>query len=145
MPAVVADANVLIAARLQRDGNHQAGRAIANGFDTGDLPQAYVTSGVVTEVTNYLLRRIGPNAAVETLDALIESSGYEVTFTPKADFDAGRSLFRTYDGLSLTDAVIVAYMERTGLEYLYSFDDDFDAVDGVTRLTAPVNPFHPES
>jgi predicted nucleic acid-binding protein len=33
-------------------------------------------------------------------------------------------------------------MDREGVEYLYSFDDDFDALDGVTRLETPENPFH---
>ena len=30
-------------------------------------------------------------------------------------------------------------MEREGIEYLYSFDDDFDALDGVTRLDTADN------
>ena len=33
-------------------------------------------------------------------------------------------------------------MEREGIEYLYSFDDDFDALDGVTRLDTADNPFN---
>jgi len=32
-------------------------------------------------------------------------------------------------------------LEREGIEYLYSFDDDFDAVDSVTRLGTPDDPF----
>jgi hypothetical protein len=33
------------------------------------------------------------------------------------------------------------YMQREGIEYLYSFDDDFDALGGITRLETPDNPF----
>jgi len=33
-------------------------------------------------------------------------------------------------------------MEREGIEYLYSFDDDFDALDAVTRLNTADNPFN---
>ena len=76
-----------------------------------------------------------------TLDAIIESSGFELVHAPKSDFDAGRSLFRKYAELSLTDAVIVAAMQRQELEHLYSFDDDFDAVSGITRLTTADDPF----
>ena len=47
----------------------------------------------------------------------------------------------TYDKLSFGDATIAAFMERTELEYLYSFDDDFDVLDHVTRLETAVNPF----
>ena len=32
-------------------------------------------------------------------------------------------------------------MQREGIEYRYSFDDDFDAVEGVIRLETPENPF----
>lgn len=34
-----------------------------------------------------------------------------------------------------------AYMLSEGLEYIYSFDDDFDAIEGITRLDTAVNPF----
>jgi predicted nucleic acid-binding protein len=68
------------------------------------------------------------------------AGGFELVYTPKTDFDAGRSLFGAYDRLSLTDAVIAASMDRRGIEYLYSFDDGFDGVEGVTRLVTTENP-----
>jgi predicted nucleic acid-binding protein len=141
MAAVVVDANVLIAARLSRDQNHERGGAISEAIDQGHLPTAYVLSDVLEEVINYLQARGGHDVATETLDALIESSGFSLKQTPKSDFDAGRSVFRQYESLSLTDAVIVAAMQREDIEYLYSFDDGFDSVPDITRLTTPDNPF----
>jgi predicted nucleic acid-binding protein len=38
MARVVVDANVLIAARLSRDQDHDQGREMANAFDRGELP-----------------------------------------------------------------------------------------------------------
>jgi len=32
-------------------------------------------------------------------------------------------------------------MQREEIDYLYSFDDGFDSVSTVTRLTTPMNPF----
>jgi len=32
-------------------------------------------------------------------------------------------------------------MQRENIEYLYSLDDDFDEVDGITRLETADNPF----
>lgn len=32
-------------------------------------------------------------------------------------------------------------MERKDAEYLYSFDDDLDGVEGITQLATPDNPF----
>lgn len=33
-------------------------------------------------------------------------------------------------------------MTRQDVEYLFSFDDDFDAVEGLTRLETADNPFN---
>jgi len=141
MAVVAVDANVLIAARLARDQNHDRGEAITTAIDQGQLPTGIVLSDVLEEVINYLQARGGHDIAVDTLDALIESSGFELTQTSKADFEAGRSVFRRYDSLSLTDAIIVAAMQRAEIEYLYSFDDGFDEVAEITRLTTPDSPF----
>ncbi|PSP39481.1 VapC toxin family PIN domain ribonuclease [Halobacteriales archaeon SW_8_65_20] len=141
MAGVVVDANVLIAARLTRDQNHERASAVADAIDGGTLPTAYVLSDVLTEVINYLQARAGHDVAIETLDALIESSGFTLTRTTKPDLTAGRSLFRQHEPLSLTDAIIAAAMHRENIEYLYSFDDGFDGVPELTRLTTPENPF----
>ena len=50
-------------------------------------------------------------------------------------------LFETYEGLAFGDATIVAYMQRVNIEYLYSFDDDFDVIDSITRLETADNSF----
>lgn len=141
MAAVVVDANVLIAARLSRDQNHERGDAITQAIDQGRIPTAYVLSDVLQEIINYLQARAGHDVATETLDGIIESSGFSLRQTSKSDFDTARSLFRRYESLSLTDAIIVATMQREGIEYLYSFDDGFDSVSQITRLTTPENPF----
>lgn len=36
---------------------------------------------------------------------------------------------------------MVAYMQRTDLEYVYSFDDDFDWFEEITRLATADDPF----
>lgn len=103
-------------------------------------PRGRITSDALEEIVNYVNERGGHDSAVATLDELQESGGFEIVYTTKSDFDAGRSLFRRYEGLSLTDGVLTAYMQRTGIGYVYSFDTDFDAVDGITRLDTAVNP-----
>jgi len=56
-------------------------------------------------------------------------------------FTTGRMSFRRYEPLSLTDAIVIAAMQRKETDYLYSFDDGFDSVSFITRLTTPANPF----
>lgn len=159
MARVLIDSNVIIAARFSRDRNHERATEITAAFDHGDLPTGHVPSDALEEIMNYIHTRSGHDDAIATLDKLQESGGFEVVYTQKHDFDAGRSLFRQYEGLSLTDAVLAAYMQRTSIEYIYSFDSDFDvltseapssqsepagsddAIDGITRLDTPANPF----
>jgi len=75
------------------------------------------------------------------LDRLIEGAHFEIVHAPKADFNAAQALFRRYGELSFVDSTIAAYMDREDIEYLYSFDDDFDAVTDLTRLETADNPF----
>jgi predicted nucleic acid-binding protein len=79
--------------------------------------------------------------AVEIYDRLHTSAGFEIHHAAQKDFGRARELFETYEELSFGDATIVAYMEREDVDYLYSFDADFDAVESVSRLTTPTNPF----
>ena len=139
--SAILDSNVLIAARLARDQNHDRARQIAEAMDAGSLPVGCVPSDVLQEVLNYLNERAGHRPAIETLDAILESHGFTVVFTTRDDFAAGRSLFRQHEALSFTDAIVVATVRRLDAEYVYSFDDDFDGVDGVTRLATPSDPF----
>jgi len=47
---------------------------------------------VLEEIVNYLHAKSDQHVATETLDAVIESSGFTLNQTTKSDFDTGRSL-----------------------------------------------------
>jgi predicted nucleic acid-binding protein len=102
-----------------------------------------VTNGLVAEALNLVREKLGlgPDAANGMLDRLIEGAHFEIAHAPQADFNAAQTIFRRYPGLSFVDGTIVAYMEREGIEYRYSFDVDFDAVDDTNRLVTANNPF----
>ena len=101
-----------------------------------------MTNYVVAETLNLTGEKLGPDAANEMLDRLIEGAYFEIDHAPKTDFNAAQALFGRYGEISFVDSTIAAYMEREGIEYLYSFDDDFDALDGVTQLDTADNPFN---
>lgn len=48
-------------------------------------------------------------------------------------YDASE-IFTSFPGLSLTDASIVATMEKLGIRKLYSFDGGFDRIGWIERL-----------
>ncbi|USZ68622.1 PIN domain-containing protein [Halorussus salilacus] len=141
MAVAIIDTNVLVARASRRDQNHEAARAVVDGIDRGDLPSVRVTNYVVTETLNYIHERQHHALAVDLYDRLAESTGFELVHLSKTDFSRAVELFERYDGLAFADATIAAYMERAEIEYLYSFDDDFDTLDDITRLASATNPF----
>jgi len=141
MAVVGIDSNVLIAMASQRDTHHEAGQAIVEGIDEGDLPTARVTNYVVAEVLNFIHERHTHTFALDTYGRIEQSAGFEIVHAAKTDYTTAVDLFETYEGVSFVDATIAAYLSREGIEYLYSFDDDFDALDELTRLATVANPF----
>jgi len=140
MTVGVVDTAVLIGMADDDDQHHEAASRIVRGIDRGELPAGRVTNYVVLETLNWIHNRKHHQTARDLYDRLSESAGIELVHAAQKDFTRAVELFETYDGLSFGDATIVAYMHREGIEYLYSFDDDFDAVAEVTRLATPEDP-----
>jgi hypothetical protein len=141
MAVALLDTNVLFAAVSARDEYHDRARNIVRGIDHGELPDGIVTNHVIAETLNLVSERIDAVAANQLLDRLIEGTHFEVVHAPKADFNAAKAVFRQYSELSFVDATIAAYSDRSDTEYLYSFDDDFDALETLSRLETAENPF----
>jgi predicted nucleic acid-binding protein len=141
MARAVVDATVVIAFADPDDEDHEPGEEIVRGIDRGTLVTGVVVHEALLEVLNFVNERLRPAKATTLLDSLEESAHYRLPYGPKGNVGRGRALFRRYPGLSFGDAMQVAFMESTGIEYVYSFDDDFDAVEGITRLESAENPY----
>lgn len=141
MSRVVVDATVVIAFADTSDADHARGEAIVRGIDRGDLVTGVIVHDALLEVLNFVNERSGHERAVQLLDLLEESAHYRLPANRAGNVGRGRALFRQYPSLSLGDAMQVAFMESETIEYIYSFDDDFDAVDGMTRLNTASDPF----
>lgn len=138
MARAVVDATVLIAFADTDDADHERGNEIVRAIDRGDLVTGTIFHDALLEVLNYVNERSGHEKAVDLLE---ESAHYRLPYGPKTNAGRGGGIFRQYPSLSLGDAMQVAFMQSEDIEYIYSFDDDFDAVDGITRLNTAVNPF----
>lgn len=141
MPECVVDANVLFGAFNRNDQYHGTGLDLLRAFDRQELPRANITTLILPEVLNPIRKRKGHAYAVDTLNRLSESVGFAVQHPTQKEIAQGEALFREREGAEYTDCVTVSYMRNRGLEYIYSFDDDFDSFDGITRLNAVTNPF----
>jgi hypothetical protein len=143
MAVVVVDSNILIDYKdTSPDTRHQRAESIVYAIDGGDLPTARVTNYVLLESLNWIHERQRHDIAVDLKNRLVESAGFELVHCAQKDFTNAVELFDTYESLSFGDATIAAYMQREGIEYLYSFDDDFDTLDDITRLETNENPFN---
>jgi len=142
MAVAVVDSNVLIDYKdTSSDTRHKRAERIVRAIDGGDLPTGRVTNYVLLESLNWIHERQRHDIAVDLKGRLADSAGFELVHCAQKDFHRAADLFETHEGLSFGDATVVAYMQRTGAEYLYSFDDDFDGVQGITRLETPDNAF----
>jgi len=147
MQVVCIDSNIVLAARNANANRHDDAAEIFNGIDNGDLPRTRLVNYVVPEILHPLQKRIGKAAASETLDGLQSSRGFEFVYISKAVHLYGEQLFRTYEassGPEWVDSIIAVHMQSEDIEYIYSFDDDFDVFDNLTRLTTATNPFKPD-
>lgn len=143
MEVTVVDSNILIDYKdTSSDSRHDRAESIIYAIDGGELPTARITNYVLLESLNWIHERQRHDIAVDLRTRLSESAGFELVHSAQKDFHRAVELFETYDKLSFGDATIAAYMEREGIEYLYSFDDDFDGIEGITRLETPENPFN---
>lgn len=141
MTRALLDATVLIAAADSDDDDHAVGFEILREIDHGNLPTGVITNEALLETLNYVEERRGHDAAVDLLDRFVRGAHFELPYNPKKNYGVGRSLFRETPGLNFGDSMQMAFAQSRGIEYAYSFDDDFDAVGGVTRLNRAVNPY----
>ncbi len=144
MPRALVDTTVLFAAAYRRDSAHTDALPILRGIDAAELPEAVILDYVIAETLNGLTTHAGHEAAVDFLNRLEENPRLYIDSLTVDAFATAKALFRQHEPFSFVDACIVAFMQTEGVEYLYAFDDDFDAAESVSRLDIATNPYQPE-
>lgn len=140
-PLALCDTTVLYAAGNQNAHRHAKGLEIVSIADRGELPILRIPDAVLIETMNGLTRDVGHETAITVLERLQIGSQFDLVREPQTVWETGIDLFTQIERLALADALIVAGARHSGIEYLYSFDDDFDGLDDITRLNAATNPF----
>ena len=131
------DSVVWIGAKLKRDQWHDKSVPIINKFLNKEINIVYVTDYIVLESANFLLRKAGFEVALETLNLFRIHERIRTINIDGGLFERSCEIFAKYPGLSITDASIVAAMEKVGVKKLYSFDGGFDKIKWVERLEEP--------
>lgn len=135
------DTNVLYGAFQRRDQFHDEALPIVKGADSHALPTCVVLDFVLAETMNALTQELAHEETTKALSMLRESSGFEIRRTTNEVWNSGLGVYERYAHLSLVDAVLTAYAREANTPYLYSFDDGFDSVEGITRLKTATNPY----
>jgi uncharacterized protein len=130
------DSVVLIGAFYRNDQWHKQAAPIISEIDAGS-GLAFITDFILAEVLNFLHQKAGHAAAVETLLALEAAENIDLIRITDTQFAAGKAYFEKYSRLSLVDALTVACMKDLDISRIYSFDSDFDGIEGIIRLTQP--------
>ncbi|GAB3023048.1 type II toxin-antitoxin system VapC family toxin [Natronobiforma cellulositropha] len=129
--ALFVDSSALFAAFHTRDECHESVRSFLDGIRDGRLPyrRLYTNDYVLDETVTRLRYRVSHDRAVTALETVHSSAVFRFELVDEEVYEAGRSIFETYDDqqLSLTDATIVAHMDRLGLDHVLTYDSDFRA------------------
>jgi len=141
MTRAVVDTTVLYAAGNRRASRHETALAIVRDADRGRLPALIVPDPILVETMNGLARDIGHETATDFLERLQRSGQFDIRRAPTAVWQTGVDLFGRVARLSLADAVLVASARHVNSKYVYSFDDNFDGLDGFDRLATADDPF----
>lgn len=128
------DSIVWIGAKLKRDQWHEKSVPIINKFLNKEINIVYITDYIVLESVNFLLRKAGFEVALESLNLFKIHERIKIINVDTELFERTCEIFTEYPGLSITDASIVAAMEKVGVKKLCSFDGGFDKIRWVERL-----------
>jgi predicted nucleic acid-binding protein len=124
------DASFYIAWLDRRDQWHARAAKLESS-----LPRELVTTDLLAaEVIATLASRGGGNAARTAWQVIGDTA--EIEFMDRRSCEAGMDLVISFDGrLSLADATAVVVMRERGMKRILSFDDGFDRLKDIERLS----------
>jgi predicted nucleic acid-binding protein len=131
---VFADASALFAVMNRSDGFHGDAVAIQRRLAT-ERWRLFLTNFTLAEAHGLLTGRVGRQAGLQLLEYAL-GPGVSLIRVQESDEERALSIIFGYTdkAFSYTDATSFAIMERLGIRYVFSFDDDFERY-GFERLT----------
>lgn len=136
---VLVDTGVLYADHDTDATRHDAASSALDAVYDGEFGLPYVSDYIYDEAVTLTLRRGGSASAAQRLGERLRGVDpfpqvYEMLWVAATVFSDAVDTFERYDdqGLSFTDATTVALAKRHDVDWVLSFNDDFDGV--VDRL-----------
>lgn len=137
--SVFIDTGLFYALQNQRASRHETARNALSAVFEGNFGSAFTSDYVYDETVTLVQSRTRSFSEARIVGNRILGRAefpdiVELLFVSETVFDDAIDAFERYadHSLSFTDATTVALVERHDLDYVLSFDDDFDGV--VERL-----------
>lgn len=93
-----------------------------------------VTSTVqLSEICNILESREPHKFAQEVIESILLNDNIEIAEVGKETYMTSLELAKTYN-IGINDCVALAVMNEKNIKEIYSFDSDFDKIEGIKRL-----------
>ncbi len=129
---MIVDTVVWIALKYQRDKYHrQARKLFPELIKTKKL---FVSDYIIIETYAFLLRKVSSEVAIETLEMFKNSNQIQIINNDFSTFENTYQILKKYKSLSYTDANIVYLMRKNKINEVYSYNDGFDGINGITRV-----------
>ena len=132
---VLVDTGVLYAEHDTDASRHEVANNALDAVYDGSLGQPYISEYVYDEVVTLTLKRGESFVAAKQLGEKIRGvdpypEAYELVHVTQSLFTEAIEIFELYDdqGLSFTDATLVAQARARNIDTVLSFDDDFDGI-----------------
>ena len=129
--SLLVDTGVFYAHHDEDSGRHDDANAALTKILEGRLGQPYVTDYIYDETVTLTRYRMDSVEEAKTVsDRILETGLFSMAWVREDVFKDALVVFEEYSdqSLSFTDATTVAVAESRGIDYVLSFDDDFDGV-----------------
>lgn len=133
-----ADANVFLYAFLKTERKlsekdvklKQASKSI---IERVEKSEKVLTSVVhLSEISNILESMMSSNA-LDIIESILMNENIEIVEVNKDMYATATELSKIYK-VSLNDCIAIIIMKTNGINEIYSFDSDFDKIDGIKRV-----------
>lgn len=132
------DANIYIYASLKTERKlsekdlklKSVSKLIVDRIDKNE--KVLISAVHISEISN-VLEDIMPLNALEAIESILMNENVQVAEVDKEIYTTALELAKMLK-ISINDCVASVIMKTYGIDEIYSFDSDFDKIDGITRI-----------
>ena len=133
MPTIL-DTCFILALFNKKDINHKKAQKILNILQQPNYGRLYITDYILDEtLTTIWVRTHRKDLVVEIYSLLQDQSFVAIQYLDQSKLETAWNIWNQYADwpkkpLSFTDATIIAVMKSLGIQYLVSFDSEFNGI-----------------